>query len=141
MNSFAVEELAKTTPTTSFIHSSPGIVKTQLAAGFGPVLHIALNIFMTVIKPWTISLQESGERHLFQATSNMYPPCAIAEETAVAGSNGVKGSGGYLLGPDGVPNGAVVMLEKNRSQGLGGKIWRHTLNVFEKVCGKEGGRY
>lgn len=142
MNSFAAEELAKTNPKTSFIHSSPGIVKTQIAAGFGPVIHTALNIFVAVIKPWTIPLQESGERHLFQATSNMYPPSAIAQETAVAGSNGVKGSGGYLLGSDGVPNGAVAMLEIHRSQGVGGKIWQHTLNVFEKVCGKEeAGRY
>lgn len=141
MNSLAAEELAKTNPKTSFIHSSPGIVKTQLAAGFGPVLHIALNVFMTVIKPWTISLQESGERHVFQATSNIYPPCAIAEETAVVGSNAVKGSSGYLLGSDGSPNGAVAMLEKHRSQGVGEKIWQHTLNVFEKVCGKEDGRY
>ena len=39
------------------------------------------------------------------------------------------------------PNGAVAMLEKHRSRGVGEKIWQHTLNVFEKVCGKEDGSY
>lgn len=140
MHSFAAEELAKANPKTSFIHSSPGIVKTQIAAGLGPVLHIALNALMAVIKLWTISLQESGETHVFQATSNIYPPSSIAKEAAVVGSNGVKG-GGYLLGSDGAPNGAMAILEKHRSEGVGDQIWKHTLDVFEKVCGKEIGRY
>ncbi|MCJ1342928.1 hypothetical protein MMC31_001117, partial [Peltigera leucophlebia] len=132
MNSFAAEELAKANPKTSFIHSSPGIVKTQIVAGIGPVLHIALNVLMAVIKPWTISLQKSGERHVFQANSNIYPPSFIAEEAAMVGSNGVKGSGGYLLGSDGAPTGAIAILGKHRSEGVGEQIWKHTLDVFEK---------
>ena len=40
MNSFAAEELAAANPRTSFIHSEPGFVKTNLARGLGPVLKV-----------------------------------------------------------------------------------------------------
>lgn len=83
-------------------------------------------------------LQESGERQLYDATSNNYPPLSISEESAVIGSNGVKGSVAYLLS---WPCGKVEIMEKYRSQDAGKQIWKHTLDVFERVCGNENGKY
>lgn len=141
MNSFAVEELAAANPRISFIHSEPGTVKTNIGKGLGPVLKVMWDAFLFVAKSWTVPLQESGERHLYEATSNSYPPQSISEESAAIGSNGVKGSGAYLLSWDGAPCGAVDIMEKYRSQDAGKEIWKHTLDVFERVCGNENGRY
>ena len=141
MNSFAAEELAAANPGTSFIHAHPGIVKTNIAQGFGPVLKIAVDVFMTLAKPWTVPLLESGERHVYTATSKNYPPLAVPNESAVVGSTGVKGSGAYLLRWDGTPSGAADVMEKYRLQNAGQKIWKHTLDVFDRVCGKEDGKY
>ena len=141
MNSFAAEELAAANPRTSFIHSEPGLVNTNLARGLGPVLKVVSDAFMFVAKPWSVPLQESGERHLYEATSNSYPPLSISEESAVIGSNGVKGSGAYLLSWDGAPCGAAQIMEKYRSKDAGKQIWKHTLEVFERVCGNENGKY
>lgn len=141
MNSFAAEELAAANPRTSFIHSEPGFVKTNLARGLGPVLKVVSEAFMFVATPWAVPFQESGERHLYEATSNSYPPLSISEESAVIGSNGVKGSGAYLLSWDGAPCGAAQIMEKYRSKDAGKQIWKHTLEVFERVCGNENGKY
>ena len=141
MNSFAAEELAAANPRISFIHSDPRLVKTNIAKGLGPVLKLLTDAAFFVAKSWAVPLQESGERHLYEATSDSYPPLSISEESAVIGSNGVKGSGAYLLSWDGAPCGAVRVMEKYRSQDAGKEIWKHTLDVFERVCGPDNGKY
>lgn len=142
MNSFAAEELAAANPGTSFIHAHPGIVKTNIAQGFGTVLKVALDVFfLTVARPWTVPLQESGERHVYAATSKSYPPLAVPDESAVVGSTGVKGSGAYLLRWDGTPCGAADVMTRYRSQDVGNQIWKHSLDVFDRVCGKGNGKY
>ena len=141
MNSFAAEELAAANPRTSFIHNEPGLVKTNLARGLGPVLKVVSGALMFVATPWVVPFQESGERHLYEATSNSYPPVSVSEESAVIGSNGVKGSGAYLLSWDGAPCGAASIMEKHRSNDAGKLIWKHTLEVFERVCENKNGKY
>lgn len=141
MNSFAAEELAAANPRTSFIHSDPSFVKTNISRDFGPVVKVVADAFLFFAKSWAVPLQESGERHLYEATSNSYPPLSISEESTVIGSNGVKGSGAYLLSWDGASCGKVEIMEKYRSQDVGKQIWKHTLGVFESVCGNENGKY
>lgn len=141
MNSFAAEELAAANPGTTFIHSEPGFVKTNIAKGLGPLLNAVADVFMFVITPFAVPFQESGERHLYEATSNSYPPLSISQESAVIGSNGVKGSGAYLLSWDGAPCGAASIMEEYRSKDAGKLIWKHTLELFERVCGNEKGKY
>lgn len=143
MNSFAAEELAAANPRTTFIHSEPGLVRgTHLARGLGPILQAVSDAFMFVLTPFALSFQESGERHLYESTSNSYPSLSsISEESTVIGSNGVKGSGAYLLSWDGAPCGATSIMQKYRSKDAGKLIWKHTLEVFERVCGNENGKY
>lgn len=141
MNTLAAEELAKANPGISFIHEYPGLVKTNIAQGFGPIMRVIMNGALTVFSPFAVGLQESGERHLYAATSNVYPPSSKSNESAVPGADGVKGSGAYRLNWDGNVAGKDGILKEYRSQGVGKKIWDHTLEVFEKVCGKEGGKW
>lgn len=141
MNSFAAEELAKANPGTSFIHTYPGVVNTNIAQGFGPVMRTIMSGAMTVFSPFTVGIQESGERHLYAATSNAYPPSAKTGDSAMSGIDGLKGSGAYRLNWNGNVVGKDKILKEYRSQGVGKKIWDHTLEVFEKVCGQEGGKW
>ena len=96
------------------------------------MLQVVVDAFMFVAKPLAVPLQESGERHLYEATSDSYPPLSLSasEESAVIGSKGVKGSGAYLLSWNGAPCGAVQIMEKYRSKDAGKQIWKHTLDVF-----------
>ena len=141
MNSFAAEELAKANPGTTFIHAYPGLVKTNIAQGFGPTLRFIMKGVTTALTPFAVPLQESGERHLYAATSKVYSPRAKTEESAVSGIDGVKGSGAYRLSWDGSVVGKDKILKEYRTQGVGKQIWEHTLEVFEKVCGKDGGKW
>lgn len=136
MNTFAAEELAKANPGTSFVHSYPGTVKTNITQGFGPIMRPIMNAVMVLGTPFAVGFQESGERHLYAATSGAYPPKAKTNESAVSGTDGVKGSGAYRLNWDGGVIKKSNVLEEYRTQGVGKKIWDHTLEVFDKVCGK-----
>lgn len=76
-----------------------------------------------------------------EATSNSYPPLTISEESAAIGSNGLKGSDASLLSWGGAPCGAAPIMGKYQSKGAGKLIWEHTLEVFERICGNENGKY
>ncbi|KAF2502941.1 NAD(P)-binding protein [Lophium mytilinum] len=137
---FAAEELAAANPNTSFIHAYPGLVNTGLANTFGPILRVGATILMAALKPFAVPLTESGERHLYAATNQAYAPKAKAGEDAALGSDGVKGSGAYWLSWNGERMDSD-RLKGYRAQGLGKTIWAHTLEVFDKICGTEGGKY
>lgn len=104
---------------------------------------------MPLAKPFTVSLKESGERHLFHATSARYPPAGVknppgagvalpdeAEAEVAKGSDWIPGSGCYLLNYDGETIGDKKLLDEYRRRGMGKKIWQHTHEVFGRVLGK-----
>ena len=97
MNSLAAETLAAANPSTNFIHVLPGVVKTSLIRNQGAVMKAALDAVMFLVKPWTVDLGDSGERHLYAATSTSYPPADKKDESTVVGSAGIRGSGAYVL--------------------------------------------
>lgn len=136
-NDFAIEELAKKFPGTSFSHSYPGTVKTGIANELTGVVRLSVKIMYAVMTPWILNVRESGERHLFQMTSNCYPSRSgtagipIPEGlSAMRGMDNVPGSGAYLLDWDGKPTGDEKVLSKYRDMGLGKTIWDHTMKVF-----------
>lgn len=145
MNSLSMEHLASPSsyPQISFIHSFPGIVRTRLGRDFGTASRLAINALMVLAKPWEIPLVESGERHLFAATSPQFPPRACKDNdhddaTAAEGSDGNPGSGFYRLGSDGSTSQPSKVMQQYREDGVGGLIWKHTLDVFAKVRGQKG---
>jgi hypothetical protein len=135
MNSLAMEELAASHPATSFIHAYPGGVNTGLLDKM--LGRLGSNALAFLARPWMVPLDQSGERHLYAATSSTYPSRDRKADEAVSGSDGTKGSGAYLLSWDGSVTGNQKILNEYRSDGTRKTVWEHTLGVFESVCGKK----
>ncbi|PLB46845.1 hypothetical protein P170DRAFT_438549 [Aspergillus steynii IBT 23096] len=125
MTSLATEHLALTHPGTSFVHVFPGIVQTGLMRDAGGVARFAVSVLAkTLARPWVVPVEESGERHLFVATSPEYQ--AVGE----------KGGGGYLLNWDGTPRGNEKVMAEFREKGTAEVVWKHTMEVFERIRGR-----
>jgi len=121
MNSLMAYHLAELNPETSFVHMSPGAVKTNMLQNMGiPKWIIAPALVL--LTPFCVNIRESGERHLYASTSNVFAPKAKA------------GSGSYLLDWDNSPVGNVKVLRKYKEEGVAEKVWKHTLEVYKTVC-------
>ena len=111
MNDFTFEEMAKKNPGVSFVHAFPGAVKTGFAKEASFAIRAASQlalVALSVFSRMTVGIEESGERHLFAATSAAYPPSdgqksgvEVGEGGVKKGSAGAVGSGTYLIGTDG----------------------------------------
>ncbi|KAJ5305757.1 hypothetical protein PENANT_c015G08449 [Penicillium antarcticum] len=135
MTSLSMEELAAAHPSTSFIHAFPGLVKTGLARDYNFVMKAAVNAMLTLASRWTVPLEESGERHLYTATSPIFSPKETARGVAALGSDGVQGSGAYLIGSDSATVPDQKVLHGYREDGTRGKVWQHTLDTFKGIVG------
>lgn len=150
MTDFAIEELSRRYPRTSFSHSYPGTVKTGIANELTGPVRLAAKVLYAVLTPWILNVQESGERHYFQMTSLAYPAAEGAVGipppdgmTPVNGMDGTPGGGAYLLDWDGTTCGDGPVLEKFRELDMGPKVWDHTMKMFEqaeRLMGKNGKR-
>lgn len=144
----AHEALAKKAPGVSFVHDFPGPVKSGIGRGATGVMLILKAIF-TIIGPLVnIPIQESGERHLFFATSARYP-ASTGGDTAVGvrggaavarGTNGETGSGVYSIDQNGESAGPKVeeVLAKMRKEGVAEKLWKHTEEEYTRITGVTG---
>lgn len=153
MNTLALAHLTATHPTLSCLHIFPGMVVTkgygELAEGFyAPFRWLCVYFVFPLLKMVTTTLKESGERHLFHATSARYPPREAREggSEGLALPSGVEvakgedwevGSGCYLVGPGGETVGDRKLLDEYRSRDTGKKIWEHTQEVFERVVNRD----
>ncbi|KAI9877770.1 MAG: hypothetical protein M1830_002864 [Pleopsidium flavum] len=140
MTDLAFEELAKQEPTISFVHAYPGWVKTGFFRSAGTLVNLGGKVLYALLAPYMVGFEESGERHLYAATSASYPSregpegVELTESMEVAsGSDGVVGSGAYLLNWDGRTTGKAGLLREYREEGVGQMIWKHTLEIFERV--------
>lgn len=147
-------------PQVSFLHDYPGFVKTPLSESMTGVVggimkgvFAVTSLFNSRNRRW-VPLEESGQRHVFLATSSRYPPkdghetsssghgVSISEdgsgtETAV-GSNGQVGSGVYSVDEFGESGGIHVqkLLEELRRNGTKDQIWNHLQQEFKRITGK-----
>lgn len=137
MTTLSMQELAAAHPATSFIHAYPGAVKTGIMREFGAVTRVAMSAMFVLAKPWMVPLTESGDRHLYAATSPRFPPrAANGVGDAAPGADRIKGSGAYLLHWDGTNVGNQKVLEEFRKNQTGKLVWEHTVGVVESICGK-----
>ena len=152
MNTLALAEVASSHPSISCVHVFPGVVITGSFATFSEDWYFPLRfLFMWVVLPFaklfTVSLPESGERHLFHATSARYPPAGVRDPpgAGVALPKGVEvargwdrreGSGCYVLIWNGETVGDEKLFEEYRKKDMGKRIWEHTQQVFDRVLGK-----
>ncbi|KAJ5129530.1 Short-chain dehydrogenase/reductase SDR [Penicillium bovifimosum] len=150
MTDLALETLAEKAPEVTFVHNYPGVVKTGIAREANSVVGWVLFLVMSVIGPLLyIPIRESGERHLFFATSAIYPPrtgdavgVKLDGGKITKGTDGVAGSGVYSVGWKGeaAGEGEVKLLAGLREKGMKEKVWEHTLGEFERITGSRGSR-
>lgn len=139
MTSLSFTELAAQNQATSFVHAWPGIVKSGLTRDMGVFSRAGLEVAVLLLKPWSFSLKESGERHLYAATSPRFPPLASrATSDAETGTDATSGSGAYLLTCDGSRTGKEKVWQEFRKNETGKEVWEHTKGVFEAICGASG---
>jgi hypothetical protein len=152
MNTLALAEVASSHPSISCVHVFPGVVVTGAFNTFAedwysPLRFLFLRVVLPLMKLVTVSLPESGERHLFHATSARYPPSGVKDPpgAGVALPDGVEvargadwktGSGCYLLNWNGETIGDKKLLDEYRKREMGKRIWEHTEEVFDRVLGR-----
>ncbi|PWY95920.1 NAD(P)-binding protein [Aspergillus sclerotioniger CBS 115572] len=141
MTSLAMMHFAAAHPSISFVHSRPGGVNTNLLRDFNPILRGLTSGILAMVTPvcssmGLLSVKESGERHVFAATSGLFAPREERVETV--GADGVKGSGAYRVDYDSeIVEGKGELLREYLGRGVGEKVWEHTRGVFEKVVGNQ----
>ncbi|PQE31252.1 short-chain dehydrogenase reductase SDR protein [Rutstroemia sp. NJR-2017a WRK4] len=134
-----LEAVAKTAPGVSFVHDYPGTVPTSLYRNIGGPPTAAIDTL--------VSIEESGHRHLFLATSVMFPSQS-GEKAGIElpgrleiamGTAGTLGSGVYSVGSDCESASPEVMelLAGLRRDGMAEEVWRHTHSEFRRVTGGE----
>lgn len=92
-------------------------------------------------------IQECGERHLFLATSAMYPARTggntaagvplVDGITVARGTDGNAGSGVYSIDEQGESAGPKVeeLLANFRKEGMAERVWDHTEGEFKRITG------
>jgi NAD(P)-dependent dehydrogenase (short-subunit alcohol dehydrogenase family) len=142
MTNLAFSRWAFQNPGTSYIHAFPSVVDTGAGRdAFGPFAPLAKPLLWLVTKAMQVKPVESGERHLYAATSPTFAPRSNGSvEGAAIGGDGVKGSGSYLLNWNGDILADTAKAKKLREEGGEAKVTDHTREVFEKIC-VEGRKY
>jgi hypothetical protein len=143
----SLEALAKKAPTVSFIHDFPGPVRSNVARGRSLLL-LAIQAIFVVIAPFVcIPNEESGERHLFLATSARYPPgknteassgvCLEDGDEVARGTDAQNGSGVYSVDEHGESADPKVeeLLADFRKEGLVEKVWEHCEDEYKRITG------
>jgi hypothetical protein len=131
-----LETVGKTAPEVSFVHDYPGTVRTPFL-NYMPEEMLQNLVFVPV--------DESGERHLYLATSMRFPalkdgndglPLRDGDELAV-GTTGEIGSGMYSVGSDCESASPEVryFLAGMREKGMMDEIWKHTEAEFKRITG------
>ena len=149
MVTLALEALAGKAPDVSFVHDCPGVVKSGIARGTTGAMWTAMKVVLAVAGQLLyIPQEESGERHLFLATSAKYPAginatasgVPLADGVQVArGTNGEVGSGVYSIDQkcDSAGPSVEKLLAELRREGVGEKLWGDIEEQFKRVTGTE----
>ena len=148
MVTLSLEAFAAQAPEVSFVHDNPGNVKTKMRDV--PLLRRAASALAGAFT--AIPKEQSGDRHLFLATSAMYGPLlqkgtADGDRAAgvplvvgvrpAIGTNGQVESGVYTVDSDGETHALNVQkqLKKSREHGDVQRIKEHTDREFVRITG------
>jgi NAD(P)-dependent dehydrogenase (short-subunit alcohol dehydrogenase family) len=142
MTSLAMEHLAAS-HRTSFVHVFPGLVGTNIYTNSFPQPLAAVYNYgvWPLMYPFSVDIEESGQRHLFHATSEHYPASTTAasdRRQAAVGSDGVLGSGAYLMNWKGETFAAGKKMQKLRARGMARQIWDHTTELLSGTGSLDG---
>lgn len=134
---------ARIAPTISFVHDFPGNVKSNIGRDTTGVLRGALAVFNLLGPLLRIPESESGERHVYFATSSAFP-AAVGDEHSVAitknanvaeGIDGVAGSGVYTADQynDTAFPQVQELLTKYKDEGMVEKIYTIIDGEFHRI--------
>jgi len=134
MNTTILGKLADENPNVTFIHSWPGSVNTgNIRRGLDPnsiMDWLSWLIFEPLIRMFSSSGDESGQRHLFQSTSAAFGGRGIPWKGKPGlNSLGNQADGFFLVNYkcDCTPNAKVMSLLREKAQG---RVWDHTQEVL-----------
>ena len=136
--------MAKTAPNVSFVHDYPGTVNTALITRMEGVRGVIIRAYVFFLGWWVcVPIKESGERHLYLATSARFPAASgsasgvpLGEGVEVArGMTGEVGNGVYSVGWDCESASPAVqkLLAGLREKGTVEAVWRHTESEFRRI--------
>ncbi|TVY25261.1 Oxidoreductase [Lachnellula hyalina] len=143
MNSIMIEEFAGRDPGTTFAHSYPSGVNTGITRELPVWARAGFALFKPLLLPFLVSVEETGARQLFIATSGIYAPLKPAGLLAsgvpapkgmeiMDGVDGKVGSGAYIVNwNDDIATSKI--LKEYREKGVGKTVWEHTMGIFERV--------
>ena len=141
MTALSFETLATKNPRTSFVHSFPGGVRSGQVKNMGSVFALVERLLMPLASLFMTPEGESGERHLYAATADVFAPREGAMEgtTVAVGSDGKKGSGTYLVNARTDRSGNEKALNQARASGQREKVWEHTTEIFKEIIETQSG--
>lgn len=142
----ALESVAKNAPEVSFVHDYPGTVDTQLSRNMKGVRGVVIRSLIYWFGRWLcVPIEESGERHVYLATSAKYPATnrdmsgvgGVGQLEVAVGTSGAVGSGVYSVGWDCESASSDVrgLLAGLRGKGMVEKVWDHTEGEFRRITG------
>ncbi|KAK7743372.1 hypothetical protein SLS62_010646 [Diatrype stigma] len=152
-----LEAAARRAPSVSFVHTVPGIVKGGISRDAeGLAMYILIGISRVLLEPLLQTPPaECGERHVYAATSAMYPPGygdgatttaaagGVALDRALVstarGSNGQTGSGVYSVAQnlESASSRVEQLLAGFRKDGTAEKVWDFIMEDFKRITETE----
>ncbi|KAG4423333.1 hypothetical protein IFR04_003567 [Cadophora malorum] len=151
----ALEELAKSNPTITFIHKYPGFVNSgvidRLLATAPGLFTIPATIgrwlILPVVNLFSMTVDEAGERVLFLATSSRYPASKMSGTAGVPLQPGMKVAeasvvkdgvinGVYRVGPNDESAKESPVLPGYRADGVDALVWEKTLSTWERALAR-----
>ena len=144
-----LEAIARAAPEVSFAHDYPGTVNTPLMTHAKGLHGVLVRTYIGLFGRWVcVPTEESGERHLYLATSSKFQPASgqnagiqLGDGVEVAvGTTGEVSSGVYSVGWDCESASPAVheLLAGLREKGMVDEIWRHTEGEYKRVSAKDG---
>ena len=129
------------------MHGFPGAVNTSLFGRIDGILGVVLRAYIYFLGRWIcVPIEESGERHLYLATSARFPPASAGSDggsgvpegdgiDVAQGTTGEVGSGVYSVQWDGASASPTVhkLLAGYRDKGMVEEIWQHTESEFKRI--------
>ncbi|EGE82723.2 hypothetical protein BDDG_05667 [Blastomyces dermatitidis ATCC 18188] len=137
-----LEAIARMTPDVSFIHGHLGLVDTPIFRHMHGQPGKQSPFEVSVVP-----IEESGERHLYLATSSRFParqgnsasvPLPDGTDMSIS-TTGTIGGGVYSVGSDcetGSPD-VKKLLAELRDKGMIEEVWNHTEEEFKRICGSQ----
>ncbi|TVY40004.1 Oxidoreductase [Lachnellula subtilissima] len=129
-----LETVVMTAPDVSFVHDYPGtVLETALWRGKGGPPQAAIDTL--------VPIEESGERHLYLATSAKYPSLVMENAAVQVGdgdsvaldTRGKVGGGLYSIGWDCEDAAPLELLAKFRAKDMVKLVWQHTESEFTRI--------